>query len=45
MRCGNAFSLEDFSGKGHLGDLGVYGRITLKWILKKECMRLMNEFT
>jgi hypothetical protein len=38
------FWLESLQGRDHSKDLGVYGRIILKWILGKEMLRVYNGF-
>jgi hypothetical protein len=39
-----SFWLESLKGRDHLDDLGVDGRIILKWILWKQGWRVLTEF-
>jgi hypothetical protein len=38
------FWLENLEGRNHLGDLSIDERIILKWILKKQGMRMWTGF-
>jgi hypothetical protein len=40
----NAYKIETVKGRGHLGDLGIGGRLLLKWILEKWDMRMWTGF-
>jgi hypothetical protein len=42
-KCKQTCSLENVKGKNHLGVLGVYGTIILKWILSKQDARIWFE--
>jgi hypothetical protein len=41
----NAFKnvIESLQGRNHLEDLGAKGRIILKFVLQKKCMRVWTE--
>jgi hypothetical protein len=38
------FWSENLNGKDHLGDLGIYGKIIIKWILRKYGVRVWTGF-
>jgi hypothetical protein len=38
------FVVGNLKGRDHLGELGVDGRLTLKWILKEEGLKMWTGF-